>query len=115
MLLLPDLTVCLVRLLGDGRVPLGSKVLAVAGLGYVVSPIDFIPALLFGPLGLLDDLVIVSATLSRILNYVHPDVVRSQWSGKGDVLDAIQSVTSWSESLFTVRLRGMISGLLARK
>jgi len=115
LLLLPDLTVCLVRLLSDGRVPLGSKALAVAGLGYVVSPIDFIPALLFGPLGLLDDLVIVSATLSRILNCVHPDVVRSQWSGKGDVLEAIQSVTSWSESLFTVRLRGMINGLLGGK
>jgi len=112
LLLLPDLTVCLVRLLRDDRVPLGSKAIAVAGLGYVISPIDFIPGLLFGPLGLLDDLVIVSATLSRMLNYVHPDVVRSQWSGKGDVLDAIQSVTSWSESLFTVRLRGLISGLL---
>jgi len=115
LLLLPDLAVCLLRLLRDERVPIASKALALAGLGYVVSPIDFIPGLLFGPLGLLDDLVVVAATLSRILNYVHPDVVRSQWSGKGDALEAIQNVTSWSESLFTVRLRGAFRGLLGGK
>jgi len=112
LLLLPDLTVCLLRLMRDERVPVGSKALAMLGLGYVISPIDLIPGLLFGPLGLLDDLVIVAATLSRILNHVHPDVVRSQWPGQGDALEAIQRVTEWSESLFTVRLRGLLRGFL---
>jgi uncharacterized membrane protein YkvA (DUF1232 family) len=95
----------------DDRVPVGSKALAVLGVGYVMSPLDFLPALLFGPLGLLDDVVVVAATLSRILNHVHPDVVRSHWSGQGDALEAIQRVTHWSESLFTVRLRGFFSGI----
>jgi uncharacterized membrane protein YkvA (DUF1232 family) len=111
LLLLPDLTVCLARLMRDDRVPIGSKALAVLGVGYVMSPLDFLPALLFGPLGLLDDVVVVAATLSRILNHVHPDVVRSHWSGQGDALEAIQRVTHWSESLFTVRLRGFFSGI----
>jgi uncharacterized membrane protein YkvA (DUF1232 family) len=78
ILLLPDMTVLLGRLFRDPRVPVGSKLVALAGLGYVVSPIDLMPALIFGPLGLLDDLVVVGATLSRLLNHVHPDVVRSQ-------------------------------------
>lgn len=108
LLLLPDLTICLARLMRDDRVPLGSKALAVLGFGYVISPLDFLPSLLFGPFGLLDDLVVVAATLSRILNHVHPDVVRSHWPGQGDALEAIQRVTRWSESLFTVRLRGLI-------
>jgi len=112
VLLLPDLTVCLVRLLRDDRVPVGSKAMAVVGVGYVISPIDLLPGFLFGPLGLVDDLVIVAATLSRILNHVHPDVVRSHWPGKGDALEAIQRVTQWSESLFTVRLRGLLRGFL---
>ena len=112
LLLLPDLTVCLLRLLRDDRVPVGSKALAVIGVGYVISPLDFLPGLLFGPLGLVDDLLVVTATLSRILNGVHPDVVRSQWPGKGDVLDVIQRVTRWSETLFTVRLRGFLRGLV---
>jgi uncharacterized membrane protein YkvA (DUF1232 family) len=108
LLLLPDLTICLLRLLRDDRVPVASKALAVLGVGYVISPLDLVPGLLFGPLGLVDDLLIAAATLSRILNHVHPDVVRSQWPGQGDALDAIQRVTHWSESLFTVRLRGLL-------
>jgi len=115
LLLLPDLTICLMRLLRDDRVPLGSKAIAVIGVGYVLSPIDVFPALLLGPLGLVDDLVVVAATLSRILNDVHPDVVRSHWPGQGDALDAIQRVTRWSESLFTVRLRGVLQGFWGRR
>lgn len=115
LLLLPDLTVCLLRLLRDDRVPIASKAVALVGVGYVISPIDLVPGLLFGPIGLVDDLLIVAATLSKILNDVHPDVVRSQWSGPGDVLEAIQRVTSWSESLFTVRVAGVLRGLLSRR
>ena len=109
MLLLPDLTVLLMRLIRDRRVPFTAKAIALIGVGYVLSPIDLIPALIFGPLGWIDDLVVVTAALSKILNGVHPDIVRSHWSGKGDALDAIQRVTDWSQSLLTGRLRRTLS------
>jgi uncharacterized membrane protein YkvA (DUF1232 family) len=112
VLLLPDLTVLLTRLMRDDRVPRGGKLVAMLGVGYVISPIDLLPTLLLGPVGLVDDLIVVTAALSRLLNHVHPDVVRSHWSGQGDALDAIQRVTAWSESLFTARLRGLVRGLL---
>ena len=114
LLLLPDLTVLLGRLLRDPRVPVGSKLVALAGLGYVISPIDLLPALIFGPLGLLDDLVVMGATLSRLLNHVHPDVVRSQWPGKGDALDAIHRVTAWTEQQVVGRLQSLLYALLRR-
>ena len=97
LLLLPDLTILLLRLLRDSRVPILQKGIAVAGVAYVISPIDLVPALVFGPVGLLDDLFVVAACLSRLLNHVHPDVVRGHWSGHGDALDAIQNVTGWFE------------------
>jgi uncharacterized membrane protein YkvA (DUF1232 family) len=97
LLLLPDLAILLLRLLRDPRVPRGGKAIALIGIGYVLSPVDLVPEGLFGPIGLLDDLFVVGATLSRILNYVHPDVVRSHWSGQGDVLAAIQRATGWAE------------------
>jgi uncharacterized membrane protein YkvA (DUF1232 family) len=100
---LPDLTILLLRLLGDRRVPLLQKGIAMAGVAYVLSPIDLIPALVFGPIGLLDDLFVVAACLSRLLNHVHPDVVRGHWSGQGDALETIQNVTGWFEK--EVRLR----------
>jgi uncharacterized membrane protein YkvA (DUF1232 family) len=98
LLLLPDLTVLLMRLLRDERVPVGGKAIAVIGIGYVLSPIDVLPSFLFGPIGLIDDLFIVTAALARVIHYVHPDVVRSHWSGQGDALDAIRRATEWSET-----------------
>jgi uncharacterized membrane protein YkvA (DUF1232 family) len=101
LLLLPDLTVLLMRLLRDSRVPATSKMIAILGVGYVLSPIDLFPALLLGPLGLVDDLIVVSAALSRVINHVHPDVVRSHWPGKGDALETLSRVSAWSEGLFS--------------
>ena len=111
-LLLPDLTVLLMRLLREPRVSLGDKAVALFGLGYVLSPIDLLPEIVLGPIGLLDDLFVVAATLSRLLNHVHPDVVRSHWSGKGDALEAVQRVTQWTETFVKQRLRRIVRGLL---
>ena len=111
LLLLPDLAVLLFRLMRDDRVPATSKAIAVLGAAYLVSPIDLLPALLLGPIGLVDDLVVVAAVLSRMLNRVHPDVVRSHWSGQGDALDAIQRVTGWSEQYFRERVRQVVGWL----
>ena len=108
LLLLPDLTVLLMRLLRDERVPVGGKAIALIGIGYVLSPIDVLPSFLFGPLGLIDDLFIVAASLARVIHYVHPDVVRSHWSGQGDALDAIRRATEWSES----RVRSVLGRFL---
>lgn len=105
MLLLPDVTVLLARLLRDERVPRLPKLLALLGVGYVLSPIDLLPSLLLGPIGLVDDLLVASAAVSRLLNQVHPDVVRAAWPGQGDALEAIQRLTSWSEGVFRGRLR----------
>ncbi|MDH3521347.1 MAG: DUF1232 domain-containing protein [Myxococcales bacterium] len=110
LLLLPDLSVLLVRLIRDARVPRGSKLIAMLGVGYVLSPIDLLPTVIFGPIGLVDDLLVVTATLSRLLNHVHPDLVRAAWPGKGDALDAIQRATAWSENFVRGRLRAITRG-----
>ncbi len=108
LLAFPDLVMLLFRLMRDERVPIGQRALALLGLGYVLSPIDVLPTFLFGPLGVLDDLIVVAATLSRLINYVHPDVVRSHWSGQGDVLEVIRRVAEWSERNVSGRIRAMI-------
>jgi uncharacterized membrane protein YkvA (DUF1232 family) len=99
LLFLPDFIVLLVRLAQDPRVPAGSKALALFGVGYALSPIDLLPEIFFGPLGFVDDLLVVAAAVSRIVNHVHPDLVRSHWPGQGDVLDVVHRVTAWSETI----------------
>ena len=114
LLLLPDLTVLLVRLMRDRRVPRGPKWIAALGLGYVISPVDLLPSVLLGPIGLVDDLLVVTASLSRLVNQVHPDVVRGAWSGQGDALETIQRVTRWSEDLLGGRVRSVFRSRLGR-
>ena len=108
LLAFPDLVMLLVRLMRDPRVAVGDKAVALFGVAYVFSPLDLMPLWLFGPLGALDDVLVVAATLSRVVNHVHPDVVRSHWSGQGDALDAIQRVTEWSET----QMRSMVGRVL---
>jgi hypothetical protein len=45
---------------------------------------------------------------------VHPDVVRSHWSGQGDALDAIRRVTGWFETQVTSGLRSVFSKFARR-
>lgn len=115
LLLLPDLTVLLARLLRDGRVPLVEKAIAVGGIAYVFSPLDLLPALVMGPIGLLDDLFVVAACLSRLMNHVHPDVVRANWSGQGDALEIIQSTTAWFERELRLRVGDLSRVLRGRR
>jgi uncharacterized membrane protein YkvA (DUF1232 family) len=112
LLAFPDLVMLLLRLLRDPRVAVGDKALALFGVAYVLSPLDLMPVWLFGPLGALDDVLVVAATLSRVVNHVHPDVVRSHWSGQGDALALIQRATDWSEEKLGGRLRGVFRRLL---
>ena len=113
-LLVPDLTVLLTRLLRDPRVPRGPKLVALFGLGYVLSPVDLVPEILLGPIGLVDDLLVLTAALSLLLNDVHPDVVRAHWSGKGDALDVVQRVSEWSRSWVRRRFGAALRALGAR-
>lgn len=108
LLALPDLVMLVLRLLRDERVRPGDKAIAVLGMAYVLSPVDLLPEFLFGPLGLLDDAVVLAMTVSRLVNRVHPDVVRGHWSGQGDVLEAIQRVSAWGERQVGGRLRRLI-------
>lgn len=105
VLLLPDLAVLLFRLARDARVPAGSKLIAALAIGYVLSPFELLPEIILGPIGLIDDVIVVGTALSRMLNHVHPDVVRSHWAGQGDALAAIQRVTDWTEQNVMSRLR----------
>jgi uncharacterized membrane protein YkvA (DUF1232 family) len=108
LLALPDLAVLVTRLLRDARVRPGDKAIALLGLAYVLSPVDLIPEFLLGPVGLLDDVLMLALTVSRLVNRVHPDVVRQHWSGQGDVLDAIQRASGWAERQAGGRMRRVI-------
>jgi len=59
LLLRPDLVELAFRLMRDPRVTRGTKLLAGLGLGYALLPIDLLPELLLGPIGIVDDATFV--------------------------------------------------------
>ena len=111
LLFLPDTVVLMSRLMRDDRVPIRAKAVALFGVGYVLSPIDLLPEVLLGPIGLVDDLFVVAATLSRLLHDVHPDVVRSHWPGQGDALVVIHRITTWAETVVRDRFTDVLRRL----
>ena len=63
------------RLIRDRRVPLHLKGMLVLALGYVLSPLDFIPATLLLAFGVVDDLAIVLMAVNYFLQWAPKDVV----------------------------------------
>ena len=92
LLLTPDLILLVVRLLADPRVPRRQKLYLVAAMAYVMSPIDLLPRRLFGPIGYLDDVIVLVVALNILLNETHPDVVLENWSGDTDLLASVQGL-----------------------
>lgn len=83
------------RLLQDPRVPGWIKLIPLATLIYLLSPLDLVPDILVGP-GQLDDLGIVMVGLWIFLRLVPPDVLRSyapdSGPAEGDAVDVTYRV-----------------------
>lgn len=92
ILLAPDLLHLLIRLTFDGRVPRGHKVMLAGVIAWFVSPLDLLPDMLLGPIGLLDDVALAAIALDRLINDVDPEIVRGHWAGDGDVLTHVQDI-----------------------
>jgi len=78
--LLPNLLLLFKGLVGDPRVPRGTKALLIFGAAWIASPIDLIPE--FIPvLGPLDDAVVAALILRHLLRQAGPDVIADHWRG----------------------------------
>jgi uncharacterized membrane protein YkvA (DUF1232 family) len=86
--LIPNLVRLFRGLMGDPRVPRGSKVLLLVGALWLASPIDLIPE--FVPvLGPLDDALVAALILRHVLRRAGPDVIAQHWNGDPAMLERI--------------------------
>ena len=92
LLLAPDFFHLLVKLSLDPRVPREKKIKLVAAIAYFISPIDFIPEAILGPIGYMDDLAITAWVLNDFINSGDMDILYEHWAGEGDVMAKIQNV-----------------------
>jgi uncharacterized membrane protein YkvA (DUF1232 family) len=64
------------RLLRDARVPGWAKLIPIAGLLYLLSPIDLIPEAMLPVLGEVDDVVLLLLAVKLFIDLSPPGVVR---------------------------------------
>jgi uncharacterized membrane protein YkvA (DUF1232 family) len=87
----PDCLVLFRRLVGDPRVPRRRKLLLVALLVYLASPIDLVPD--FIPVvGQLDDALLVGIVLRRTLKGCPTSMLAEHWPGPGSSLEVVLRV-----------------------
>jgi uncharacterized membrane protein YkvA (DUF1232 family) len=100
LLFLPDLFYLSFRLVFDPSVPAARKGALIAGIAYVLSPIDLIPDTL--PfLGWLDDLVVMTLALNDFLDTDDPATqaaVARYWVGDDDLFFLLKHVLDVGEA-----------------
>lgn len=92
ILLAPDLFHLLTKLMFDPDVPASKKVKLAGIIAYFISPLDFLPEILLGPIGYLDDIALTAYVLNDILNEVDPKIIQRNWAGDRDILPLIKTI-----------------------
>ncbi|HJV45800.1 MAG TPA: YkvA family protein [Bacillota bacterium] len=115
ILLAPDLFVLLARLMKDRRVPTKSKAIAGLAVAYFISPMDFLPEMIAGPIGFLDDIIVAAYAISKIMQDVEPSILREHWSGESDLLASVQELLKKAEDLVDGKILGKLKGLINKK
>ncbi len=108
----PNVVHLLASMLNDERVsPDAKKSLTMAAL-YFISPIDLMPAVVMGPIGYLDDILVATYVFNLILNggnQIDREVLTEMWKGKPADLqmlrDRVQKIDKIKEVVqrFTLR------------
>ena len=112
VLALPDLFHLVVKLMMDKRVDVKSKAILGAAVAWALSPLDLIPDAL-GPLGVIDDLLVLVLALDFILDRTPREVIHEHWAGTGDVFELIRNVLDKADSWVGRGLYARIKQLMA--
>jgi uncharacterized membrane protein YkvA (DUF1232 family) len=92
IMLAPDLFHLLTKLVIDPDVPSSKKVKIAGIIAYFISPLDFLPELLLGPVGYLDDIALTAYILNDIINEVDPIIIQRNWAGEKDILALVKTI-----------------------
>jgi uncharacterized membrane protein YkvA (DUF1232 family) len=95
----PDLFMLLVRLSRDDRVSRQNRASLAGAVAYFINPLDFVPELILGPAGLVDDIALSALVLHQVLENTDPAIVREHWEGTLDILDLIRQILAAADTM----------------
>jgi uncharacterized membrane protein YkvA (DUF1232 family) len=99
LLAAPDLFHLLCALMVEREVPVRDKARLTLVIGYFLSPLDFLPEAVLGPVGYLDDIGLAAFFLHQLTNRIDPELVRRHWAGGGDVLALLQQIIAVADEM----------------
>jgi uncharacterized membrane protein YkvA (DUF1232 family) len=100
----PDLFMLLTRLSRDGRVSRMDRTKLAGAAAYFVNPLDFVPELILGPAGLVDDIALSALVLHDVLENTDPAIVREHWEGDLDVLELVRRILAMADTMLGGRI-----------
>jgi len=95
----PDLFMLMVRLSRDDRVSPEDRAKLSGAVAYFINPLDFVPEILLGPAGLVDDVALAGYVLHDVLEHTDPSVVREHWEGDVDILDLTRQILAVADTM----------------
>jgi uncharacterized membrane protein YkvA (DUF1232 family) len=99
VLLAPDLFHLLVKLSLDPRINPVMKVKLLAVLAYFISPIDFLPEAILGPVGYIDDIALTAYVVNNILKDYDSSIINEHWAGEINGLQTIKKIVSMADDM----------------
>jgi uncharacterized membrane protein YkvA (DUF1232 family) len=93
ILFAPDFFHLICKLIADQEVSINDKANLGLVLVYFISPIDFLPEAIAGPLGYTDDIALCVLALNKMINHTDPEILRKHWAGNGDVIDLMKHIS----------------------
>ncbi|MGJ7921897.1 YkvA family protein [Neobacillus sp. LXY-4] len=106
----PDLFHLLCKLTVDDNVSVTDKAKLGAAIAYFISPVDFIPEVLVGPVGYIDDIAVAAYVLNSMINKADPEIVKKHWAGEGDVLEIIKKIIATADQMVGSGIMKKIKG-----
>ena len=95
----PDLFMLLARLSRDEQVSRRDRAKLGGAVAYFVNPLDFVPEIILGPAGLVDDIALSALVLHQVLENTDPAVVREHWEGDTDILELVRQTLAVADSM----------------
>ena len=115
LLLVPDIFMLLVRMSFDKEVPAPTRKLLGGALLYFVLPFDLLPEGLLGPGGMIDDLVLAAAVLTRALGPELESIAERHWSGPDRLRTVLGDITRSGRALLGDKLYTRLQSLLLKR
>ncbi len=95
----PDFFHLLCKLSADAEVPWAIRARVLGAIAYFISPMDFLPEMMLGPVGFLDDVAFAAYVINSLVGRAGPHVVRRHWAGDADILRLIEDVLAAADEM----------------